>query len=179
MGTRTRPTARTVSIRRCVALAVIAITASACAGPAGSTGNPGDPASNGKIAVSDTLYPPAVECMLEAGATVIEVVGGYEFDMSGVEDPGLTGRECAKLWNPAQKSDSELKEIYDQWLDDADCLRGLGYHPDPAPTFETFAADWRADGPWMPIDGVDAPNWSSEAYAAAKKACGLDMYARG
>lgn len=160
----------------CAALAVGSILASGCT--ADSVGTAANADGGSQVAVSDTPYPPAVACMLDAGATVIEVAGGYEFEMSGVEDPDLTGRECAKQWNPAQKTDSELRDTYDQWLRDADCLRELGYHPHAAPTFETFVADWRSDGPWMPIDGVNASDWSSGAYATAKSACGLDMYAR-
>ncbi len=161
-----------------ISATVITVAALTLTGCSGSVGTPDDGGDVGGVTISDTRYPPAVHCMLDAGATVIEVVGGYEFDMSGVQDPETTGRECSKLWNPARKTDAELRDIYQQWLQDADCLRGLGYHPDDAPSFETFVADWRADGPWMPIDGVNAFDWSPDEYAAAKSACGLDMYAR-
>ncbi len=154
-----------------------ALLVAACSGTVG-TSVPSEGGGDG-VSITESFYPPAVECMVEAGATVTEVDGGYEFDMAGVDDPTSVGRECGKLWQPAEKSDAELRETYDRWVEEAVCLRGLGFDPEPAPSFETFVADWRSDGPWMPIDGVNVSSWSADTYQEVKAVCELEMYARG
>lgn len=69
----------------------------------------------------------------------------------------------------------EVREVYDRWLGQAECMRGLGYDPDPAPTFETFLEDWRGDGPWSPLHGIDTSAWTPAEAQAAKDSCVLEF----
>jgi len=69
-----------------------------------------------------------------------------------------------------EKSVDEVREIYDRWVLERECLIGLGLQPASPPPFEAFLGQWRT-GPWMPVDGVPF-----EALGdAAKHSCGLEM----
>lgn len=86
--------------------------------------------------------------------------------------------ECSEKYPQPEKTDAEVRVIYDRWVKERECLVGLGYDPVEPPTFEKFMADWRSTGPWMPIDGIDTNAWSGADYEAAKKACTLEFFSR-
>ncbi|MBI2762429.1 MAG: hypothetical protein HYX54_01545 [Chloroflexi bacterium] len=88
--------------------------------------------------------------------------------------------ECSRLNPTAEKTDEELRVIYDRWIEERRCLVELGYQPEEPPSFEQFLSDWRSPrGPWMPIDGVDTDSWTGAEYEQAKSTCILEMFDRG
>ncbi len=125
--------------------------------------------------------------MLDSGFRISDVHQGYpgskpwyswDSDYSVSEGTAKLD-ECQKLAPPArQKTDEELREIYDRWVQERACLMDLGNSPVNPPSFEKFASDWRSTGPWMPIDGVDYSSWTDAQYREAKERCGLEMFDR-
>jgi hypothetical protein len=101
----------------------------------------------------------------------------FESDLPAAE--GMTKLvACREKFAPYQeKTEAELRIVYDRWVDERDCLVGLGYQPAEPPSFEKFVSDWKA-GPWMPIDGVDTRSWTDAQYRDAKERCTLEMYDR-
>jgi hypothetical protein len=69
-----------------------------------------------------------------------------------------------------EKTDADLRQIYDRWVLERACLIELGFSPDPPPPFATFRRDWQT-GPWTPIDGIPF----RQITGAALDRCGLEM----
>lgn len=151
-----------------------------------SSGSTGDTNPPTVVSLSDTAYPPNIQCLIDAGATVHSVTTSpytgnpaYHLELPQL-DPERLGElveRCEKLSPPIPKpTDEELREIYEMWLDEAACLVELGYEPDPAPPFEVFLSRWYGGSPWMPIDGIDISGWTPEKAAEVKEACGLEFF---
>lgn len=133
--------------------------------------------------------PADVQCYVAHGFRVVGVLPqapgeppGYklESNMSN-EEAAAVSAECDKLEPDApEKTDAEIRTIYERWIDERTCLVRLGYTPDDPPSFETFLDDYRhgPSGPWMPIDGVDTGAWTDAEYQSAKAECTLEMFAR-
>jgi hypothetical protein len=154
----------------------------------------GSPSVSGGAATSPGLsipageLPPDIQCLVDHGFTLIKITDPY----TEGERPGYQlmsdlpsdqvheiSKECQKLAPPdVQKTDEELRVIFDRWVDERNCLIGLGYQPAPPPSFEKFVADWRSTGPWMPINGIDTPSWTDTQYREAKERCRLEFYTR-
>lgn len=112
-----------------------------------------------------------------AGADVADPAAPLEFPGLSIEEINQVLAACADLRpERVEVTDAEVRETYDRWLGQADCLRELGYEPDPAPSFDTFLAGWRGEGPWTPIDGVDTSAWTAADAQAAKDACVLEFF---
>ena len=169
----------------CLAVAALAY---GCGQPLGTSAVPSSPAATNAVPIPVGQLPPDTQCMIDHGWKLIEVrppeVPGdppsykLESDLPPGQQQAIID-ECQKLASPPpEKTDQELRTIYDRWVTERECLVGLGYHPTEPPTFEKFAADWRSSGPWMPIDGVDTGSWTDAAYQAAKGACTLEMFHR-
>ena len=77
----------------------------------------------------------------------------------------------AQFAPPRERTDAELREIYDRWVLEAQCVVALGFHPKPPPSFPEFRDDWRTTGPWMPVDGIPY----DQITQVAKDRCGLEM----
>lgn len=105
---------------------------------------------------------------------------GYILEANLTMDEARPIREkCDKLKpHRPEKTEAEVRVVYDRWLGQRDCLIGLGYRPHEPPSFETFLSDWRGDGPWTPLDGVNTRVWSGAEYAEAKERCTLEFYDR-
>jgi hypothetical protein len=101
---------------------------------------------------------------------------GYQ--MSGDLPPAQVAAvmdECGKLRPPrVEKTDAELRVVFDRWIQERACLVKLGFQPVEPPTFETFVAGWRGASVWMPIDGIDLHSPGGD-MAQAKKTCTLEM----
>jgi hypothetical protein len=123
-------------------------------------------------------------CMAAAGYTVHPARKGsnglyswerssyFTWDPDGNPPNFAASAQCeAQFAPPAGKTDAELREIYDRWVLEAQCLVAYGFHPRPPPSFSEFRDDWRGTGPWMPIDGIPFDRITGEA----KDRCGLEM----
>lgn len=83
----------------------------------------------------------------------------------------IAAGKCEAMFAPPHEpTDAELRETYDRWVLEAQCLLDLGFHPRPPPSFAEFRDDWKT-GPWMPIDGIPFDRIRGEA----KDRCGLEM----
>jgi hypothetical protein len=134
------------------------------------------------VVLPESTYPPDIQCLVEQGWTIVESGGDGAHALrapgavSAEEREGIQ-RECGSLRpEPVEQTEAEVRQVYERWLAEADCLRGLGYSPDPAPPFEVFLADWRGSGPWFPIDGIDTGAWTFEQYEEAKESCVLEAF---
>lgn len=141
------------------------------------------------MAIPTGPLPPLTQCLVDHGFRIAKVeppqaewdTPSYvlESDLS-VDQAMVVMDECRKLHPSAQKTDAELRVIYDRWIEERTCMVGLGYQPAEPPSFEQFLSDWRSPrGPWMPIDGVDTGSWTSAEYEEAKAKCTLEMFDRG
>lgn len=163
------------------------LVAGACTSVSSQNPETSSPSPSGGIAVPTGQLPPDVQCLVDHGFSVEVEPPQFEGDTPGyvlqsdlpAEEARAISMECSKLRPPRrQLTDAELRVIYDRWVDERDCLIELGYRPVEPPSFETFVADWRSTGPWMPIDGVDTNAWSGADYAEAKERCILEMFDR-
>jgi hypothetical protein len=133
--------------------------------------------------------PPDTQCYVEHGFKIVGILQGAAGEPPGYkleapmsdEEAAAVAKECDKLEPDApEKTDEEIREIYDRWVGERECLVSLGYSPAEPPSFETFLEDYRhgPSGPWMPIDGVDTGVWSDSEYQTAKSRCTLEMFGR-
>lgn len=153
-------------------------------------GAPPSPQPSPSLAISIPAeqLPPDIRCLVEHGATIVQVkpplVPGdpprYELTLDLPPDEARRiSVECQKLASPhPERTETEIRAIYQRWVDEYRCLVALGYQPDPPPSVETFVAQWRGSGPWTPIDGIDVGAWTDAQYQEAKSRCGLEFYER-
>lgn len=164
------------------------LTIGACAPAPSLTPQASAPAPSAGISIPTGQLPPDIQCLVDHGVRLVEVkppqfegdAPSYvlESDLPPKESRAISV-ECDKLAPPGrEKTDEELRVIYDRWVEERGCLIELGYRPDEPPSFETFVSDWRTTGPWMPIDGVDTNSWTDADYAEAKRRCTLEMFDR-
>lgn len=71
-----------------------------------------------------------------------------------------------------EKTEDEIRVVFDEYLDDYECLVELGYSPTRPPSFDTFLATWTT-GPWMPIDGTNWNLWPYTEYLRVQETCDL------
>lgn len=171
-------------------LALFAPLALVGCGPGTSAGSPSaSPPASGGLLVPTEQLPAYIRCLVENGFRLVEVEPpqfegdspGYQLETDLRQSDVLAVEEkCQKLAPPrAEKTEAELRVIYERWIAERDCLVELGYQPDSPTSFEKFVSDWRsARGPWMPIEGVDTSAWTSEEYRTAKERCTLEMFDR-
>lgn len=141
----------------------------------------------GVACADDPSAPAPVPAALEPGPDLVgacflaqglQPVGEHEF-----RGPAAIGRDellramekCTEFADDEELTDGEVRVVYDRWRGQAECVRGLGYEPDPAPPFSTFLADWRSGGPWDPLHGVDTRLWTAAQAQEAKDACVLEF----
>ena len=138
------------------------------------------------IAVPVAELRPVDRCMFEAGFRATEVHQGrvgsnavyswetttwYTWEAAGANATAVAMANCRDRFAPVQeKTVDELREIYNRWVLERQCLMSLGFSPQSPPSFDEFRASWRT-GPWMPIDGIDFQALTGEA----KERCGLEM----
>jgi len=176
---------RRLTLRRSLAGAAAVLLV--CA--AGSCG--GTPASSGQVFIPTGDLSAYDQCMLDAGYQIrgtSSVSPGespaylWYLDTRGidVEVAHAARAECEALRpTPPPLTQAEIREIYDRWVGEYQCLIGLGYRPDPPPSVEVFVASYYANpkkGPWMPIDGVDVDHWTQGQYDEAKAKCSLEFF---
>jgi hypothetical protein len=146
-------------------------------------------APSGGIAIPTDALPPHIACHIANGARLVEVEPPifpgepprYVLEVQVV--PGQDPREAAAAREacdrlappPPQRSDEDIREIYDRWVGQRLCLIELGYTPAEPPSFEQFLSDWRGEGPWTPIDGVNIDLWTADEYRLAKERCTLEF----
>ena len=170
------------------AAVLLLVSAGGCGAPGGQpSGTP--TRTPGAISVPTGQQEAWVQCMIDAGWQISAVHSngpgkptGYEFT-----DPGATGAaafqaiqersaKCKAMRpTPATMSDAEIRDTYNLWVGEYQCLVGLKYQPDPPPSFETFLASWDT-GPWMPINHVDTGSWNQAQYDEAKAKCTLEFF---
>ena len=137
----------------------------------------------GIVVPADELRP-VDRCMFEVGfrATAVhpgrsgsngvyswETTTWYSWEAAGPNVNAVL--DCGDRFAPPQeKTVEELREIYNRWVLERQCLMSLGFHPKAPPSFSKFQRTWHT-GPWMPIDGVPFERLRSEA----KERCGLEM----
>jgi hypothetical protein len=178
--------------------ALLLCTAAACGG---SGTGPSTPLSSGAVsALTGSVAPNALSiptgnldayarCMVKAGWQLAAVhtdqpglPPGYDFSIPGKLDQASyellrqRSKQCDAL-RPAvpTMSDDEIRQVYDRWVGEYQCMVGLGYQPDPPPSVETFVASWKT-GPWMPINGLDTIHWKQADYDLAKAKCTLEFF---
>jgi hypothetical protein len=147
-----------------------------------------EPSPSPGISIPAEQLPPDIRCLVEHGATIVEVkpplISGdpprYELTLDlPPSEARRISVECQKLASPhPERTEAEIRAIYERWVNEYRCLLDLGYQPDPPPSVETFVAQWRGSGPWTPIDGIDVGAWSDDEYREAKSRCGLEFYER-
>lgn len=169
-------------------LATLSLLLGACTSAPGPTQAVTSPTPLVGVSIPAEGLPADIQCLVDRGSRLVQIdqpafpgdPPGYrlESDLSMAEQRAIS-IECEKL-RPAQpeKSDAEVQVVYDRWLGQRECLIGLGYRPEEPPSFETFLSDWRGDGPWTPLDGVNTRVWSSADYSEAKERCTLEFYDR-
>jgi hypothetical protein len=129
---------------------------------------------------------PVDKCMYDAGFRATEIHrgrsgsnGAYSWDVPttfGWEATGEGATMAAmsacgnQFGSRGEKTIEEVREIYDRWVLERECLIGLGFQPASPPPFGDFVGQWRT-GPWMPVDGVPYTALGD----AAKEQCGLEM----
>lgn len=170
---------------RRIALMTLVLVPIACRAPA--TSSDSTSLSQAPI-VGGEPVPRYVQCMVDRGfqvtgrsGVVSDTDGGYEFvsDLP-TQDALRIIDECRQL-EPERPPlrDEEIRETYEDWSRQRECLLNLGYQPEEPPSFDTFLEDWRSPhGPWMPIDGIQYWLWTDEEYENAKSHCRLDFYER-
>ncbi len=95
----------------------------------------------------------------------------YTWQAAGASATGATMAGCAQRFAPPKvHTVVELREIYDRWVLERECLISLGFTPHRPPSFAEFQYTWYS-GPWTPIDGVPF----GELGGDPKKRCGLEM----
>lgn len=176
-----RPAAQSASR----AFAVVAALVAACGPP--SITSPPPQNSGGAITVPTEQLTATEQCLVENGFRITEVhepsfegdKPWYTWESDLPPEQGMAVMtECRDTYSPYQeKTTAELRETYDRWIAERECLIELGYRPVEPPSFEKFASDWRT-GPWMPIDGVNTQLWTDAEYRQAKEQCTLEMYDR-
>jgi len=138
------------------------------------------------ISVAASELRPVDRCMFEAGfrATMVhpgrvgsnahyswETTTWYTWEAAGPNATLTAMANCRDRFAPVQeKTVEELREIYNRWVLERQCLMSLGFTPKSPPSFDEFRTTWRT-GPWMPIDGVDF----RALHGEAKELCGLEM----
>jgi hypothetical protein len=176
------------------AVAVLLVATAISCGPSRS----GSPTAPGSGTASPTMAlwtpPPVViptggldsfvQCMVNAGYKITYYnaqASPLQYELSGPEmNPELHARvdQCEALQPSfSWPSDDEVRKIYHRWVDEYNCLVGLGYEPIPPPSVETFIGTYKT-GPWMPTDGVAWGGWSDEQLNAVKQKCTLEMAGR-
>ena len=100
-----------------------------------------------------------------------ETTTWYTWEAAGPNATLVSIGDCRDRFGLVQeKTVEELREIYDRWVLERQCLMSLGFAPESPPSFDEFRTTWRT-GPWMPIDGVDFQALSGEPT----ELCGLEM----
>ena len=95
----------------------------------------------------------------------------FTWDIDERPENIAAAQQCGTRFAPVRQwTAAELREIYDRWVLEAQCLVSLGFHPRKPPPFATFYDDWKT-GPWSPIDGIPFERIRGEA----KDRCGLEM----
>ncbi len=135
---------------------------------------------------------PVDRCILDAGfrATAVHPgrfgsIGGhswetqtwYSWEPAGATATVAAAAICRDRFAPVREwTVEELRELYERWVLEWQCLIGLGYRPESPPSFEQFRSDWhgRGVGPWMPI-GIDQHDLTGSRFFEARKRCGLEM----
>lgn len=146
------------------------------------------------IAVPQTARTPLDQCLIDAGFRPVKTrppdsplndqnrVLEWERTVPGDVKPETAFalmKECNDRFVPEREStEAEIRTTYATWVDEYQCLVGMGYHPNQPPSAETFIDTWNT-GPWMPIDGVPMETMAEARYREVKERCTLEFYDRG
>jgi hypothetical protein len=163
---------------------LLVFTAFACTPSKGgnaSASGAGVTHSPGAVTIPEGGQDPFLQCMLDAGWQLTQynaAVSPPFYELSGPLpwDSAAVEREhaCQSLQpNGGWPTDDEIVKIYYRWVDEYNCMVGLGYHPDPPPSVETFVASYRT-GPWDPITGLNSWDWSYDEWARNRAKCTLE-----
>jgi len=169
--------------------ALLLVAVAACAQAARQPVTTTEPSPSTDLAIPTGQLPARVQCLVDRGFRITEVRPPqaewdlpeyvFEFDLPTAQAMEVLD-ECGRLNPTVQKTDDELRVIYERWIKERTCLVELGYQPAEPPSLEKFLSDWRSpNGPWMPIDGVDTGSWTGAEYELAKSKCILEMFDRG
>lgn len=185
---RGRPKARR-SLAGAATIAMVC-TALACNAPGESTPSvqyADTPTAPGAVPIPTGNLSAYAQCMIANGWRLVAIHSagpgaaepGYEWtrdnDGKSPDEIRALMEKCHALRpSPRPLTEAEIREIYDRWVGEYRCMVGLGYQPDPPPSFETFLATWMT-GPWDPTFGVDIRHWTQSQYDEAKAKCGLEF----
>ena len=194
------PQDRPKASRLLAGAAAVLLVATAISCSSSGNGTPtapcsGTPTSPGSIWTGHAVSIPTdqldayAQCMVNAGwqITAIRSTGPDEPPEYRFAAPSVTGQasyqelqdrstHCETLRpTPRELTDDEIRGIYNRWVGQYQCLVGLGYQPDPPPSVEKFIVDWKGDGPWNPLAGVDFGTWTQTQLNEAKAKCTLDV----
>ena len=166
------------------ATAILMVLTMACGSGSPSARPSGTATAPGAISIPTGNLSAYYQCMLDAGWEITGVQSprpgespNYMFQIKGDVDEAKLQQCDALQPSHAPMTEAEIRETYDRWVGEYNCLIGLGYQPDPPPSVETFVAGWNTphQGPWMPIDGVDTDHWTQAQYDEAKAKCTLEF----
>jgi hypothetical protein len=170
------------------AYSAIALLAS-CTSADRRVNSPAPTPAHGVIIPAASMHP-FDRCMIDQGFEPIKtfapgvgdgrLVRTWRSTSTGDPELDLARSEVCEPLLPKRPplTEQEIRAIYARWVEEYECVVGLGWKPDPPPSVEKFVADWRTVGPWMPIDGVPTDVWSDAQYREAKERCTLEMFER-
>jgi hypothetical protein len=125
--------------------------------------------------------PSYVECFARWGLVVVEHPSSKSGDPStytfenGELSPQVIAAARAEC--TPRLTQADIRDIYDKWVGEWQCLVDAGYRPRPPPEVEEFLVQWTT-GPWSPIDGIDTNLWSNGELDRLKTQCGLEFFER-
>lgn len=186
-----RTVARLLAVGAAAALLLTACGSSATTSPTSGGGGTAHASSTGAISIPTGDLTAFDRCMLDAGFYIVGVntASGaptkfqYAVDTKVVELSVADARQekCVAMLPPDPTfSEAEVRDIYNRWVGEYQCLLGLGYHPDAPPSVETFVASYYGQanvGPWTPINGIHTEYWTKAEYDEAKSKCTLEFFA--
>ncbi|WP_406245403.1 hypothetical protein ACI7YT_10085 [Microbacterium sp. M] len=141
-------------------LAVAAVTA--CAAPQAAPDE-----SQTEYATPVDLMNARVDCLEDKGWTVEVDAESVQFSVNTVSDEEQLKLEQDDLdcyeelgYDPNRTlTADEFDELYDQYRDAAECLRGEGFEISDAPSRQVFAETYYSDA-WLPWDQVDEASFN-------------------
>ncbi len=132
------------------------------------------------VGLSAAEWTDKIASCLEAGGAKVD--RSNPLTVGAQAGTGMSEDTMASLYNrcrseagpvPPPRSDAAFAgRTYDGYLAAADCLRGLGYRIDPAPSRQAFIDSFGTDGGgWNPYQSIFAQVSSQDEQATAQQRC--------
>jgi hypothetical protein len=198
VGGRVRPGQAGPRLLTAAMALLVAAAAVSCgtSTPSGPRNGPAGASSSWGIVSIPTGANAYVKCMRDAGWQLTEFSTpqrpggepGYGWIHPGPMDSAAweVHAACSSIV-PFMPTDSpdDIREMYNRWVGEYECLIGLGYRPDPPTSVEVFVAsylDAQAGNAekhsywWWPLQGVDTDSWTKAQYDEARAKCTLENW---